>query len=128
MRTIFSLFFIIIFSPAFSQQGIITIHDHAGAGDLVNKDIFFNKQHSQLPGYRIQIIASPKLQDIKDAKSSFLGNYSDFKATIVFEAPNYKLRVGNYQNRFDANRDLQEIVTDYPNAFICKDLITISDQ
>jgi hypothetical protein len=119
---------ILICSTGLKAQstGSVTMHDEAGANALVERYIYFNKEHNQLPGYRIQVIASPKLQDIKDAKSTFLNRYA-YKATIVFEAPNYKLRIGNYQNRFEANRDLQEILTDYPNAFICKDLINVSD-
>ncbi|HNV99619.1 MAG TPA: hypothetical protein PKL06_09635, partial [Chitinophagales bacterium] len=48
-------------------------------------------------------------------------------ATIIFEAPNYKVRVGNYTNRFDANRDLMIVKNNYSEALIVKDLIRISE-
>lgn len=112
----------------YAQTGTITIKDNAGAGTLVEKHIFFNKEHGELPGYRIQVLATTSLITAKDTKSSFLQRYSDYNASIVFEAPNYKVRIGNYTNRFDANRDLQEIITDYPNAYVVKDLINIAEQ
>lgn len=128
MRKLFPLLLIFISFRLGAQTGTINITDKAGAGDLVNKHIFFNKEHGELPGYRIQIVSSSSLVAAKDTKSAFLKKFPDYNATIVFEAPNYKLRVGNYTNRFDANRDLQEILTEYPNAYVVKDLINISEQ
>ncbi len=113
--------------PVFSQTGIITINDQAGATQLVEKHIYFNKEHSELPGYRIQILSSASLGDVKSAKSSFLQKFPEMKANIEYESPNYKLRIGNYTNRFDANRDLQDILLYYPNAFIAKTKIIITE-
>lgn len=108
-----------------AQTGNITIHDDAGASDLIGKHIMFNKDHGELPGYRIQIFAGTSLTNAKEAKSSFLKVF-DLPAVIIFEAPNYKVRIGNYTNRFDANRDLQSVTLDYPDALIVKDLITVN--
>lgn len=108
-----------------AQTGI-TIHDEAGAGELVERHIFFNKEHGELPGYRIQVFAGTSLSDAKDQKAQFLKNY-DIAATIIFEAPNYKVRVGNYTNRFDANRDLMIVKNYNSDALIVKDLIRISE-
>ncbi|MBC8045660.1 MAG: SPOR domain-containing protein [Fimbriimonadaceae bacterium] len=128
MNKNFVLVFILITTlSAFAQTGKITITDNAGANDLVNRHIYFNKEHSELPGWRIQVLSTNSLMDAKDEKSGFLSQYEDLDADIVFEAPNYKLRIGNYHNRFDANRDLQLLIVHYPNAFICKDMIKIND-
>jgi len=127
MRRLLFFFVLSLSLPVFSQTGMITINDKAGASELVERHIYFNKEHGQLPGYRIQILSGNSLGDVKTAKSAFLQVYDEYKANIIFEAPNYKLRVGNYSNRFDANRDLQDILIEYPNAFIVKDLINISE-
>ena len=74
------------------------------------------------------MFAGTSLITAKDTKALFLQRYSDYNASIVFEAPNYKVRIGNYTNRFDANRDLQEIITEYPSAYVVKDLINIAEQ
>ncbi|MFN0275965.1 MAG: SPOR domain-containing protein [Chitinophagales bacterium] len=124
-------FFVILFlltsSAAFSQSGTITITDNAGANDLVQKHIYFNKEHNELPGWRIQVLSTNSLLDAQNAKSAFLNEYDEMSADVIFEAPNYKLRIGNYHNRFDANRDLQLVIVDYPHAFICKDMIKINE-
>lgn len=113
-------------TAGFCQTGNIVINDQAGANQLIEQHISFNKEHGELPGYRIQILATNSLVTAKDAKSGFLQQY-DYRATIVFEAPNYKLRIGNYTNRFDANRELQVLLESYPNALIVKDLISITE-
>ncbi len=128
MKSGLLLIAVFIVFAANAQTGIITIKDNAGAGALVEKHIFFNKEHGELPGYRIQVFAGTSLITAKDAKALFLQRYADYNASIVFEAPNYKLRIGNYTNRFDANRDLQELLTEYPNAYVVKDLINIAEQ
>jgi len=110
-----------------AQTGSVNIHDHAGAGELIEQHIYFNKEHSQIPGWRIQVFSSPSMSEANAQKSAVLNNLSDIKTTIVFEAPNYKVRIGNYRNRFDAYRDLQEILIYYPSAFICKDLINVKE-
>lgn len=127
MRLLFILICCFFTIPVFSQTGVITVNDNAGANALVEKHIYFNKEHGELPGYRVQIISSTSLGDVKAAKSSFLQKFPEFKANIVYEAPNYKLRIGNYTNRFDANRYLQEFLIYYPNAFIVKDMIHIAE-
>lgn len=116
-----------ISASAFSQTGVITITDNAGANELVQKHIYFNKEHNELPGWRIQVLSTNSLLDAQSAKAAFLQQYDEMSADVIFEAPNYKVRIGNYHNRFDANRDLQFVIVDYPNAFICKDMIKIND-
>lgn len=128
MKLYLCLIFCFSTTIAFSQTGTISINDQAGATQLVEKHIYFNKEHSELPGYRIQILSSTSLGDVKSAKSAFLQKFPDMKANIEYEAPNYKLRIGNYTNRFDANRDMQEVLIYYPNAFIAKSKINITEQ
>lgn len=93
---------------------------------LVERHIFFNQEHGELPGYRIQIYAGNSLSEAKEHKAEFLKSY-DIPAAIIFEAPNYKVRIGNYTNRFEANRDLMIVKDHYADALIVKDLIRLSE-
>jgi hypothetical protein len=129
MKSAFCLFVCICSSAlVFSQSGGVRIHDYAGAQDLVEKHKYFNREHSQVPGWRIQVHSTPSMNEAKQEKSKLLRYSADLNATIVFEAPNYKLRVGNYRNRFDAYRDMQDLLIAYPDAFICKDLVNVKGQ
>lgn len=54
MKSIFSAILLLLGFGCFAQTGTITIKDNAGAGALVEKHIFFNKEHGELQaiGYR----------------------------------------------------------------------------
>ena len=127
MKFILTGLLLLSVSVGFCQTGTVVINDQAGAGQLIEQHVLFNKEHGELPGYRIQVMATSSLVTAKEAKAGFLKQFDDYRATIVFEASNYKLRNGNYTNRFDANRDLQLLLESYPNALIVKDLISITE-
>lgn len=127
MKLLSVIILFLVTSTVFGQTNVV-INDQAGAAELIEQHVAFNKEHGELPGLRIQILATNSLVTAKEAKADFLKQYDGFRATIVFEAPNYKLRIGNYTNRFDATSDLQVILEKYPNALIVKDLIHISDK
>jgi len=40
------------------------------------------------------------------------------KSQIVYETPNYKVWVGNYRNRLEADRALPNVKKEFPSAFI----------
>lgn len=44
----------------------------------------------------------------------------DWPSDIIYETPNYKVWVGNFRNRLEADRALLEVKKDYPSAFIPK--------
>ncbi|HRF75946.1 MAG TPA: SPOR domain-containing protein [Chitinophagales bacterium] len=127
MKFILTGLLFLVVAAGYCQTGTVVINDQAGATQLIEQHVLFNKEHGELPGYRIQVMATSSLVTAKEAKAGFLKQYDDYRATIVFEAPNYKLRIGNYTNRFDANRDLQLLLEAYPNALIVKDLISITE-
>ena len=49
----------------------------------------------------------------------FRSKYS-YPSLIAYEAPNYKVWVGNFRNRLEADRALLEIKETFPSAFIPK--------
>ena len=46
--------------------------------------------------------------------------YNNWPSDIIYETPNYKVWVGNFRNRLEADRALLKIRQDYPSAFIPK--------
>lgn len=44
----------------------------------------------------------------------------DYPSRIAYEEPNYKVWVGNFRNRLEADRALLEIKKTFPSAFIPK--------
>ncbi len=44
----------------------------------------------------------------------------DYSSTITYDSPNYKVLVGDFRNRLEADRALSKIKEDFPSAFIPK--------
>lgn len=57
--------------------------------------------------------ASDMLQQVRS-------KYPDYPSNIYYETPNYKVWIGNFRNRLEADRALLKIKADYPSAFIPK--------
>ncbi|QKX05140.1 SPOR domain-containing protein [Aquimarina sp. TRL1] len=47
-------------------------------------------------------------------------SFSKWEPSIQWETPNYKVWIGNYRSRLEADRALKEIHEKFPNAFIFK--------
>jgi hypothetical protein len=82
------------------------------------EDYVANKKYN---GYRIQIfsIANNRLEAVK-AKSEFLKNFPDIQSYLVYQAPNYKVRVGDFLDRLGANQQLELIQESFPTAFLVR--------
>jgi len=66
--------------------------------------------------YTIQVFSG----DIKNAQRALAISKTEFsdRSQIFYETPNYKVQIGKYRNRLDADRALVNITTKYPNAFV----------
>lgn len=86
--------------------------------DLLIEDYLANKKYN---GYRIQIFSSSnnKLEAVK-AKSEFLRAFPEVKSYLVYQAPNYKVRVGDFLDRLEATKELLLIQEHFPNAYLVK--------
>ncbi len=95
---------------------------------LVSKHIQINMNRKGVPGYRIQIFFDSGANSKSRAQSiysSFQSRYPETAAYLTYKSPNYKVRVGDFRTRLDALRFLNNIIADYPNAWIVEDIINI---
>ncbi len=81
-------------------------------------------QEETVQGFRIQIFSSSNIDDANAAKKGAEGKFSNDSVYIVFDAPVYKVRVGDFVNRYDASQRLPEFVDKgYRDAWIVPDQI-----
>ena len=75
-------------------------------------------------GFRIQIFASAKIDEANLARQTAAEALSSDSLYVVYDPPVYKVRVGDYLSRFDANRALVAVIQrGYPDAWIVNDQI-----
>lgn len=83
-----------------------------------------NRQVDSLTkGYRIQIVITDKRNDAKDAKEKFSSKYPNCPAYLIFDSPHFKVRVGDFKSRIEAQALLFKLTEDFPTLFLVEDQI-----
>jgi len=75
--------------------------------------------NSETKNYKIQIFSGSR-NEAENTISEYKDLYNDSVAIIRYEAPNYKIWIGNYYNLIEAEKEILEVRKKYPNAFIFK--------
>ena len=105
-------------------EGNVKIIQDPRIDSLVNLHIELNEEYSQIEGWRINIFFEAGNNSKRlavEAKSQFVNRYSDVPCYLVFQEPYYKVRVGDYRTKMEAEKFLHKIEREYPNAFVVKD-------
>ena len=86
---------------------------------LLNEKRKINTSLTINDSYKIQIFNGSNDNAIK-ILSEFKQDNKDIDGTIIFNTPNYKVWVGNFKSRIEAERYLIEIKKKYNNVFLIK--------
>jgi len=100
-----------------AQQGKINIQQDPKIVKLVQVKSQMNKLDDAEKKYKIQIY-NGSLDEAKKAETEFKKDFNEWATEIVFETPNYKVRVGKFATRLEADRQLTEVKKKYESAFI----------
>lgn len=93
---------------------------------LVDKHIFLNRHQFTLSGWRIQIFfdsGANSKRKATDALRQFNERYPETDAYLSFKEPYYRVRVGDFRSRLEAEGFLRKVQAEYPNAFATNDFI-----
>lgn len=113
---IFSLFFSV---NIFSQESNVTVTQDSKIEQLLNEKRKINASITINDRYKIQIFTGDS-ENSKKTLIQFKKENKKMDATIVFSTPNYKVWVGNFKTRIDAERNLSILKKKYANAFLIK--------
>lgn len=78
-----------------------------------------NADNSSSKNYKIQIF-SGDMAGAKNAESRYKLNFKDWKSSMEYETPNYKIWVGSFRTSLEADRALKTIRKEFNGAFIFK--------
>jgi len=81
-------------------------------------------------GFRVQLSTdsgNQSKQRTQRRKAEFDLLFPGVSSYIIFDSPEFKLRVGNFRTRLDAQRFLEKISSKHPAAFIVVDRINFPD-
>ena len=84
----------------------------------------------EITGFRVQILATKNIEtaSLFEQEASERFNHLDHKTYLIFEAPLYKIRVGDCEDRSEAE-ELRDLATEYGyrESFIVKSKIQIKE-
>ncbi len=86
---------------------------------LLNEKIKTNTSLTVNDSYKIQIYTGNS-ENAKKTLNEFRQEFAAIDATIVFNTPNYKVWLGNFKTRIEAEKTLAEIKNRYKNILLIK--------
>lgn len=115
------VFLILIISVFFTQfsKGQTTINTDPKFEQLLNEKRKINQSITTTDKYKIQIFYGESNQ-AKKILNEFRNHHENIDGTIIFSSPNYKVQVGNFKNKIDAERVRLEILKKYPEALVVR--------
>ena len=107
-----------------SKEGTVRIESSAHIDEMVAQKKDYNKTIETLQGYKIQIYygSEKKCYEVKDEFSSL---FKDIATSIIFSTPQWKLQIGNYRTRLEADHAMVNIKKEYPAAIVLASEIEI---
>lgn len=124
-----SLLFILFCLLAYNlqAQGRLEIIQSPDIDTLLMKTVEASKESHQFSGYRIQVFQATDRATAFKMKKELMAVLPDEDVRLIFNEPWYKIRVGNYRNRIEAQALYQQLIKLYPQTFIVPDKIDLDD-
>jgi len=93
--------------------------------DVVARQKKENLLHPTIPGYRIQIYFGVNRPKASEVKLDFANRFPDLPAYLTYQQPNFKVRVGDFRNRYEALQFMKNIEGLYPTVFVVPDEVRL---
>lgn len=129
---VFILGLIVCIQAQYSDTLSIKINQDARIDSLiklhhqVNQTIINHEEHDGIKGFRIQLFmdsGNNSKSNVNNRKLRFEQRYPKVKAYLIFREPYYKLRVGDFRTKLEAEGFLNRLIYRYPGSFVVADKI-----
>ena len=128
MRKIFVILLCLMAVDCFSQNGSLVLDQDVRIERLIQKQKDIHLADNTIDGFRIQIFMESGNEAVEHANvamEEFKMKYPDMPIYLVFGQPYYRLRVGDYRTRLEAEKAFLVLNKDYKKAFITGDRIQL---
>ena len=114
-----TLIFSFFNSNLYAQDEKVSVSQNPKFENLLNEKRKINASITVNDIYKIQIYNGDS-ETSKKTLNDFKRDFLTFDGTIVFYTPAYKVWVGNFKTRIEAERNMLLFRKKYPNAFVIK--------
>ncbi|MDO6490265.1 MAG: SPOR domain-containing protein [Cellulophaga sp.] len=119
MKTLYTSIICLTLSTfCFAQEGDVTIKQDKSLEKLLD---LYTESNKTSKYYTIQIHSSQSPSKANSKKSEAQESFTNWFSEISFDQPNYKVRIGKFNTKFEAQQKLIEVHKKYPNAFLIAD-------
>ena len=125
------LFFVITCLLSIScvaQSGYLILNKDSRIDNLIMKQRQIHVNDSTIDGFRVQIfmeLGNDALRHTDSVKTRFAEKYPEVPIYLVFGQPYYRLRIGDFRTRLEAENMYQQVKKEYKNAFVTADRIEL---
>lgn len=102
-----------------AQESSVTVSQSPEFEQMLAEKRRINPSITVTDKYKIQIFNGDS-ETSKKTLAEFKKEFKTFDGTIVFSTPSYKVWIGNFKTRIEAERNLATIRKKYPNAFLVR--------
>lgn len=124
-RMIAYCWLIVLPCSLWAQDGNVTVSQSPEITNLLANYKVYNEKSKLVNGYRLQIMFSNDRNETYNAKAKLYKDFPSENCYVEYEQPYYKLRLGDYANRFEATYMLNKILSLYSGAFLVKDKVQV---
>jgi hypothetical protein len=129
MKLILTILFSFVSICCFSQDdGYVILNQDQRIEQLIQRQKEIHDADNTIDGYRIQIFmesGNDAVEHANEVMAEFNEKYPEMPVYLVFGQPYYRLRVGDFRTRLEAEKVFQTLSQDYKKAFITSDRIQL---
>ena len=131
MKLSVTILFLFISLCSYAQnKGNVNLNQDERIEQLIQRQKEIHSADSTIDGFRIQIFmesGNDAVELANVAMEEFKEKYPEMPIYLVFGQPYYRLRVGDFRTRLEAEKAFQTISQDYKKAFVTSDRIQLPE-
>ncbi|MFD0932038.1 SPOR domain-containing protein [Psychroflexus salinarum] len=118
----FTFFIVVIYFSANSclAQDKLNVSELNTVKKLIKEKHNLESDNELKSTYKLQIFSSGSLEEAKETQQEFESLELEIESKIIYQTPNYKVWIGNYRNRIQADRVFEKVKSEYPNTLIIR--------
>lgn len=109
-------------TPGTRAPGTITIQQDAKITALMTD---YTKREQMMNGYRVQVFLNADRKQAESIRAQFLQKHPETPAYLSYQAPNFKVRVGDLLTRLEGEKLRAELKAEFPGCYIVPDEIEL---
>ena len=120
------IFTALVFGGFAQRRGTLHVNQDSRIERLMRKQRDVYAANSTMNGFRVQIfmeIGNEAVDHARVVKKNFEDQYPGLPIYLSYEQPYYRLRVGDFRNRIEAEKYLRILKPQYGVAFVTADII-----